>query len=317
MKVLTLGETMALLDPLEGGLHGGALLTLRIAGAESNVGVGLCRLGVETAWISRLGTDPFGDLVFSTLAGEGLDLTWARRDPEAPTGVFFKWRSEDGSHVLYYRRGSAASRLEPSDVPDEAFDGVALVHLTGITTALSSSACETVLDVARRARERNATVVFDPNWRPALWSAPEEAAAAQRAVLPYVDWYLCSNEEGRTLFGTSTPEETLRAIVAAGARDAVVRSRSTGTLVRVEGELRVVASPSVASVLDEIGAGDGFAAGFIYGLLHGWSPQESVRAGNVVAVRALAGTGDWETLPRIEEVRAELSAARVAGLNGP
>jgi 2-dehydro-3-deoxygluconokinase len=317
MRVLTVGETMALLDPLEGGLHEGALLTLRIAGAESNVGVGLSRLGVETAWISRLGTDPFGDLVLSTLAGEGLDLTWARRDREAPTGVFFKWRSEDRSRVLYYRRGSAASKLEPSDVPDEAFDGVALVHLTGITTALSSSAYETVLDVARRARERSATVVFDPNWRPALWSGPEEAAAAQRAVLPYVDWYLCGAEEGRALFGTSTPEETLRAIVAAGARDAVVRSRSRGTLVRVEGELRVVASPTVASVLDEIGAGDGFAAGFIYGLLHGWSPQESVRAGKVVAIRALAGTGDWETLPRLEEVRAELSAARVAGLNGP
>jgi 2-dehydro-3-deoxygluconokinase len=310
MRVLTLGETMALLDPLEGGLGNGALLTLRVAGTESNVGVGLSRLGVETAWISRLGTDPLGDLVLSTLAAEGLDLRWVRRDPEAPTGLFFKWRTAGRSQVLYYRRGSAASRLEPSDVPDEAFDNVAVVHLTGITTALSSSAREAVVDIARRARERDATIVFDPNWRPALWPSPEDAAAAQSAVLPYVDWYLCGDEEGRMLFGTSTPEETLGAIVAAGVHEAVVRARSPGTFLRVQGHPTVVPPPAVAAVVDEIGAGDGFAAGFIFGLLQGWSPAECVRAGNLVAVRALAGTGDWETLPYLTEIRVELEALR-------
>lgn len=310
MRVLTLGETMALLDPLEGGLGNGALLTLRVAGTESNVGVGLSRLGVETAWISRLGTDPLGDLVLSTLAAEGLDLRWVRRDPEAPTGLFFKWRTAGRSQVLYYRSGSAASRLEPSDVPDEAFDDVAVVHLTGITTALSASAREAVVDVARRARERDATIVFDPNWRTALWPSPEDAAAAQNAVLPYVDWYLCGDEEGRMLFGTSTPDETLGAIVAAGVQEAVVRARSPGTFLRVHGHPTVVPPPAVAAVVDEIGAGDGFAAGFIFGLLQGWSPAECVRAGNLVAVRALAGTGDWETLPYLTEIRVELEALR-------
>ena len=310
MRVLTLGETMALLDPLEGGLGNGALLTLRVAGTESNVGVGLSRLGVETAWISRLGTDPLGDLVLSTLAAEGLDLRWVRRDPEAPTGLFFKWRTAGRSQVLYYRRGSAASRLEPSDVPDEAFDNVAVVHLTGITTALSSSAREAVVDIARRARERDATIVFDPNWRPALWPSPEDAAAAQSAVLPYVDWYLCGDEEGRMLFGTSTPDETLGAIVAAGVDEAVVRARSPGTFLRVQGHPTVITPPAAAAVVDEIGAGDGFAAGFIFGLLQGWSPAECVRAGNLVAVRALTGTGDWETLPYLTEIRVELEALR-------
>lgn len=316
MRVLTLGETMALIDPLEDELYEGAQLTLRVAGAESNVGIGLSRLGIETTWISRLGTDPLGDLVSATLAAEGLDLTWVRRDPDAPTGVLFKWRAGGKTRVLYYRRGSAASRLESSDVPEEAFEGVAVVHLTGITTALSESARETVVDVARRARERGTTVVFDPNWRPALWTGPDEAVAAHRAVLPYVDWYLCGEEEGILLFGTAGAEDTVRAILAAGAREAVVRARSPGTLFRADGMHAVIPPPVVAPVLDEIGAGDGFAAGFIYGLLHGWGTEGCVRAGHAVAVRALAGTGDWETLPRLDEVRGELEAARSGSSSG-
>src|SRR5438132_318416 len=103
-RVLTAGETMALLDPLgDGELAPGNLLTLRIAGAESNFGVALSRLGVEVAWVSRLGADPFGDMIAATLEDEGLDLRWVRRDPDAPTGVFFKWRSGARTHVLYYR----------------------------------------------------------------------------------------------------------------------------------------------------------------------------------------------------------------------
>jgi 2-dehydro-3-deoxygluconokinase len=307
MRILTVGETMALLDPVEGELHEGALVTLRIAGAESNVAIGLRRLGIEARWISRLGVDPLGDLIASTLEAEGVELRWVRRDPDAPTGVFFKWRADGRSRVLYYRRGSAASRLTPADVPDDAFDGVALVHLTGITTALSESARETVAAVARRAEEGGLTVVFDPNWRPALWSAPEEAAAVQRELLPHVDWYLCGEDEGRLLFGTATARETLDAVVSAGARNAVVRSRTEGILVRSRGEVRAVAPPGVVAVRDEVGAGDGFAAGFIFGLLHDWEHEECVRAAAAVAVRALAGTGDWETLPRIEELRAELA----------
>ena len=204
MSVLTVGETMALLDPVEDGpLDAGRRLTLRIAGAESNVAVALARLGVEATWVSALGADAYGDLVERTLVAEGVRVV-ARRDPERPTGLFTKWRDGGRSHVLYHRHGSAASALRPDDVPDELLDGVRLVHLTGITTALGDGPRALVHDVARRAAADGATVLFDPNWRPALWASPAAAAAAHVDLLPHVDWYLCGLEEGRLLWGGET-----------------------------------------------------------------------------------------------------------------
>jgi 2-dehydro-3-deoxygluconokinase len=306
-RALTLGETMALLDPLEEGeIAPGFRFQLRIAGAESNFGVALRRLGVDVTWISRLGDDRFGEVVLAVLESEGLDLRFVRRDDEAPTGVFFKWRSGGRSHVVYYRRGSAASRLAPGDVPEEALADVALVHLTGITTALSDGARALVEETARRARERGITVVFDPNYRPALWRAPEEAEAAQREVLGNVDWYLCGLEEGSRLFGAGTAEELVEALRSVGVRAAAIRVGERGALVTRGEELVPVPPLRLTDVRDEIGAGDGFAAGFAYGLLRGWDPEACARAGNVIAAAALSGTGDWETFPHLAEVEEQL-----------
>jgi 2-dehydro-3-deoxygluconokinase len=294
MSVLTVGETMALLDPVEdGALRLGMPLTLRFAGAESNFAVALARLGVDVAWVSRLGRDPFGDLIATGLAQEAIDLRWVARD-DAPTGVFFKWRSGGRSSVAYRRAGSAASRLRPTDVPDEALDGVRLVHLTGITMAISESARELVLDLARRARERGACVLFDPNFRPALPDTPAAAAARQQAVLPYVDWYLCGETEAELIWPDG--EIPARTVVRVGGRGAIVDG--------VE-----VAPPRAVAVVDEVGAGDAFAAGFAYGLLQDWKPPACARAGHVIAARALAGTGDWETLPHLADVSELLTPA--------
>jgi 2-dehydro-3-deoxygluconokinase len=295
VTVLTVGETMALLDPVgEGEPRLGMPLTLRFAGAESNFAIALSRLGVPVAWVSRLGRDPFGDMIAAGLEGEGVDLRWLQRD-DARTGLFLKWRGPEGNAVTYYRAGSAASRLRPADVPDEALEGVRLVHLTGITMAISESGRELVVDLARRAKERGAQVLFDPNFRPALPDTPEAAAARQSDVLPYVDWYLCGEGEARLLWGDA--EIPARTVVRVGARGAVVGG--------VE-----VPCPREVAVVDEIGAGDAFAAGFAYGLLQGWSPPDCGHAGNVVAAGALAGTGDWETLPRLEDVADELDLSR-------
>lgn len=310
MSVLTVGETMALLDPMgDGRPTGGTQFVLRVAGAESNFAIGLRRLGVDTAWVSRLGRDVLGDVVHATVAAEGVDVSRVARDDAAPTGVFLKWRESGRSHVTYYRHGSAASRLGPGDVPDEALEGVALVHLTGITMALSRSAHELVADVAARAARRGITVLFDPNWRPALWADAAEAAAAHREVLPNVTWYLCGADEGRTLWGTESDEQTIEAVRGAGAADAVVRVGARGALVRADGALREVPPPRVVEVRDEIGAGDAFAAGFAWGLLQGRGPAECAATGNVVAAAALAGTGDWETLPHLADVADDLRAA--------
>jgi 2-dehydro-3-deoxygluconokinase len=293
-SVLTLGETMALLDPQEdGGPRVGMPLTLRFAGAESNFAIALTRLGIEVTWISRLGRDPFGDMIEIGLGREGVDLRWVVRD-DAPTGLYTKWRSDGETRVTYRRAGSAASQLRVGDVPDEALADVRLVHLTGITMAISESACELVVDVARRAKEHGATVLFDPNFRPALPDTPEAAAVRQRAVLPYVDWYLCGRAEADLLWAGE--EIPIPSVIRIGERGAIVAG--------VE-----VPPPRTATVVDEVGAGDAFAAGFAYGLLRGWPTLHCVHAANVIAARALAGTGDWETLPFLAEVRTDLHPA--------
>jgi 2-dehydro-3-deoxygluconokinase len=300
-RVVTAGETMALLDPVrEGELELGDLLRLRFAGAESNFAVGLARLGVQVTWISRLGADRPGALIRDALAAEGVDLRWLRMSDDAPTGLFYKWRADGRTSVAYNRRGSAASRLEPGDVPDEALAGAALVHLTGITMALGDGPRALVLDVARRAREAGAIVTFDPNYRPALWDGPEAAAAAMDRVLEHVSWYLCGAAEGVALLGVD-------AVGALAARDvsAVVRS-ADGAVVAAGGEVSEVAAQRPDDVVDEVGAGDAFAAGFAYGLLQGWPAHTATEAAHAIAAWALRGTGDWETLPRLDEVRALL-----------
>jgi 2-dehydro-3-deoxygluconokinase len=295
MTVLTAGETMALLDPVgEGEPQHGLPLTLRFAGAESNFAIALSRLGVQVSWVSRLGRDPLGDMIEDGLVREGVDLRWLKRD-DARTGLFLKWRTGGASSVAYYRAGSAASRLRPEDVPDEALEGVRLVHLTGITMAISDSGRELVLGLARRANERGIQVLFDPNFRPALPDTPAAAWARQRDVLPYVDWYLCGQAEAQLLWGDA--EIPCRNVIRIGARGAIVDG--------IE-----VAPPRAVDVVDEVGAGDAFAAGFAYGLLRGWEPPDCAHAGNVVAAAVLAGTGDWETLPRLEDIAKELALSR-------
>ena len=306
MRALTIGETMVMFEAAGGrGLVNGEPFRLRIGGAESNFGVALTRLGVEVTWVSRLGDDALGAFVHDTLRAEGLDLSLVRRE-HAPTGVFVKWHEDGVNHVLYRRSGSAASAIAPGDVPDRALGGVGLVHLTGITTALSPSAREAVVGLAHRSRAAGITVTFDPNYRPALWESPACAADAAREVLPYADWVLCGLEEGRLLFDAETPG-TLRATVReVGAGDLAARVGERGVLVWEDDRELEIPPSHVEGVVDEIGAGDGFAAGFAFGLLHGFGPSRCARAGNAVAARALRGTGDWETFPRLAEVYDEL-----------
>jgi 2-dehydro-3-deoxygluconokinase len=301
-RVVTAGETMALLDPVrEGELELGDMLRLRFAGAESNFAVGLARLGVPVAWVSRVGADRLGTLIRDTLEGEGVDVRWVRAAEDAPTGLFYKWRSEGRTSVAYHRRGSAASRMEPADVPDEALADAALVHLTGITLALGEGPRALVLDVARRARAAGAVVTFDPNYRPPLWDGPQAAAWAMAPLLEHVSWFLCGAAEGEALLGS----DVAGTLAASGVGGSVVRT-ATGAVVSLDGSSREVPPAGREAVVDEIGAGDAFAAGFAYGLLQGWDTADCVRAAHAIAAWALRGTGDWETLPRLDEVRGLL-----------
>ena len=305
MSVLTLGETMALFDPAaEGPPSTGSSYTLRFAGAESNFAIALARLGIAVRWISRLGDDAIGKVITQTLAVEGVDVAFAIAEKSAGTGAFMKIRDQGRTRVQYFRRGSAACRLTIGDVPDEALDGVRLVHLTGITLALSETARRLVLDVAERARNRGIMVTFDANYRPALWPDPEAARRAQERLLPWVDWYFCGEDEARTVWGPGEPKALDARVRSAGAGGVAIRLGEQGAFV---GGV-IVPPPDLVDVRDEVGAGDAFDAGFVYGLLHGFEPHACARSGHIIAAHALKGTGDWETLPRLRDVAGLLQS---------
>lgn len=310
--VVTLGETMALfLAEQPGPLREATTFRRLTAGAESNVAIGLCRLGQSAGWLGRVGDDDLGRGILFRLRGEGVDLSRAIVDPGAPTGVMIRERREVGPlEALYYRRGSAGSRLSPADL-DAGYIGAArFLHLTGITPALSPSCREAVFAAAELARAAGATVVLDPNLRLKLWSA-EEARATLRELAARCDIILPGADEAELLTGESDPERAARALLALGAGLVVVKLGAGGAL--AVGPDGVVPSPAVPlpRVVDPVGAGDAFAAGFLTGRLRGLDLGASLALANRCGALAMTVAGDIEALPRWEEVAAPTSGADV------
>ncbi|MBW3625495.1 MAG: sugar kinase, partial [Armatimonadetes bacterium] len=261
MDVVTFGESMALVQPLQDGpISYAPLFTRAIAGAESNLAIALARLGFRTRWISRVGEDPFGDALLQTIRGEGVDVSLVARDPGAPTAVFFREMKGAGEPgVYYYRRGSAASRMTPDEVTPEWLEGARLLHVTGITPALGEGPREATLKAMRLARERGVAVSFDPNLRRKLW----DEATARRTLLemiPLCDLFLPGREEAKFLAGPGSPEEWGAQFLGMGPKIVVVKRGTDGAMAFADGV--TVASPAVAveRVIDPIGAGDAFDA---------------------------------------------------------
>jgi 2-dehydro-3-deoxygluconokinase len=276
-----------------------------VSGAESNLAIALTRLGVAARWVSRLGDDAIGRLVMQTLGREGVDTSRVIMDPDHPTAVTFKLRNRGATSLIYYRRGSAASHLSVADVPTSCFENVRAIHLTGITMALGPGPRDLVISVARRAAERGIPVTFDINYRPALWEAAE-AAAGCRTVFGHATWVLFGEEEGRSLFGGSDTGSVISSIREAGATSLVCRIADRGAAVVTGDSVDHVPAVPIERIVDDIGAGDAFDAGFVFGLVNGWSPVRGARLGTYLASRALSGPGEWEAAPTRAEVDAWL-----------
>ncbi len=296
-EVVTLGESMVVFVPESTGpLRHADRFTRGVAGAESNVAIGLCRLGHPAAWIGRLGDDEFGRFIWSTLRGEGVDLSHAGLDPTAPTGIMFKERAAGGdSRVFYYRRGSAASRQDGGNLPAAAFRGARWLHLTGITPALGEAPRRTVERALALAREHGLGVSVDPNYRSRLW-APSEAGPVLRALADQADVVLVSDGEGQLLYGTSDPDSVASAALASGARLVAVKRGEHGALVATS-EGRWTVPPFPVRVVEPTGAGDAFAAGLLAGMLEGRTPEACGRLAALCGAMACTVSGDWEGAP--------------------
>lgn len=289
-SVLAIGETMALFTPdppvplsLE------ARIRVDIGGAEANVASHLASLGVRAAWAGAVGDDAPGRIVLEALGRRGVDLRWARRDPHAPTGVFLKDPSPDGTRVLYYRSGSAASLLGAGFAADLPLDAP-LVHLSGITAALSEGCRELVDTVISRRRAAGLPVSYDVNHRPALWHAGKDAADTLRDQAARCDIVFVGTDEAAALWGAADPA-AIRALLPEPAivvvKDGARAAHSLG-----RDETATVPAARV-DVVEPVGAGDAFAAGYLAAWLARQSPTVALAQGHRRAAQALATTGDF------------------------
>lgn len=298
---MTLGETMALLTPpFAGPLRHAGSLRLGIAGAESNLAVGVARLGGSAAWIGRVGNDEFGHLVHNTIRGEGVHAIVVT-DPSAPTGLMLKEsRTPQVTRVQYYRADSAGSRLHTDDLDESVITDAHFLHVTGITTALSDTARAAVHTAVSMARAAGVRISLDVNHRTALASA-EQAAHAARELLPGVDVLFVTEEEAGLLVTAQGPVAQARALTQLGPANVVVKRGAEGAVAVADGVVHTQAPVPVTQV-DAVGAGDAFASAYLLSLAR----QETVELALAAAARsgafAVTVPGDWEGLPFPEDL---------------
>ncbi|MEW1688082.1 sugar kinase [Streptomyces sp. NPDC091265] len=306
--VTCIGETMAALVPDPAApLEGADRLGVRIAGAESNVAMYLAVHGVPARWVSALGDDPFGRRIRSEVAASGADVSGVRTDPNRPTGLLVKDPGSDGTRVHYYRRGSAASALTPDLLGDEAVRTAGLIHLSGITPALSASCRDLVAALLEPAvAERPCPVSFDVNHRPALWPDGTAAAVlldlARRADITFVGL-----DEAQALWGEGLRDAAAVRDLLPEPRILVVKDGGRAATAFDGTRVHTVPAPRV-EVVEPVGAGDAFAAGYLAGLLRGEDTVRALRLGHLTAGAALRVTGDHGPLPDPARLAALLDA---------
>lgn len=301
-QVVTLGETMALMKAeTPGPLAHVSSLSLGVGGAESNFAIALRRLDTSVTWIGRVGADSLGDLVQREISAEGV-VTLALRDPGAPTGLMIKERrTSDALRVWYYRAGSAGSRLDRADVPTDRIAGAKLLHVTGITLALSDSAREAVHHAVDCARRLGVLVSFDLNYRSALWPA-KEAASRFAEIIAKADLVFAGDAEAAMVVGESDdPLELAHRIADLGPTQSVIKLGADGCVGVVDGQAYRQAAVRVNAV-DSVGAGDAFVAGYVSELVAGADVPTRLQTAVRVGAFACLVPGDWEGMPRRSEL---------------
>jgi len=304
-EVVTIGEPLVQMNAVSTGpIRHVVYFEKHVAGAEPNFAVGTVRMGLTSGLVTRVGDDEFGKCILMTLRGEKVDTSHIQVDKTAPTGVYFIQRGypRPGKSVMfYYRHGSAASKLDPDDISADYVRKAKLLHLTGITPALSSScraACEKALEIAD---ESGVKVSFDTNIRPKLWSSEQ----ARRTLLPMVrrtNILLTDPEDSGILVGQTDPARAAKRLMEKGPSIVVVKLGSRGSIA-FSGNSVVKQRAYKVPTVDPIGAGDAFAAAFVSGILKRWSIKKSLEAGSVAGALVATRRGDQENIPSEDDIQ--------------
>ena len=318
--VVTLGEAMLRLSPPDfHRLEQANSFDAKVGGGELNVAVGVSRLGLQSAWVSKLPDNPLGRMVRNKAREQGVDtsnIVWSK---SGRVGIYFLefGANPRASSVLYDRAGSAVSTLAPGEVDwKKAFDGCRLFHVSGITPALSKSCAEATFEAIKAAKAAGAKVSYDVNYRKKLWT-PEEDNACQVPMMEYVDILITTEEDTGVVFGIrekTYQEVAVRLherfgceVVAITLRGDHSVLRNTWSTFAYAGGKHYDSRKYDCELVDRVGAGDSFTAGFIYGYLTG-DAQKGVDYGTAFSAikHSIPGDLNWATL---EEVEAQVKGA--------
>ena len=304
--LLLAGEPMGLLiAQTEGSLDTVKGYSLAVAGAEFNVATGSARLGHNTAYLTKLGDDPFGKLISRTLNENGIDNSLVIYSNERRTGFMLKSKVSKGDpEIFYFRAGSAASTLSEEDVEKIDFTKFSIIHLTGILPALSDSTRAAVKLMLKKAREANLFVSFDPNLRPQLWPSQEVMVSYINELASKADLVLPGDGEGKILCGTTDAHEINKFYLGLGAKTVVTKCGPKGALISDGKTDTMVPGFIIDKVVDTVGAGDGFAAGTLTGLMEGLPIEKAVERGCAIGAIQCTFVGDNEGLPTPEQLKA-------------
>ena len=307
MDCLTIGEPLVAFDSGAQSLDEASLVRKYAVGAESNVAIGLARLGRSVGYVGRVGRDSIGREILRTLRGEGVDVSRVAVVDSGPTAVLLKEQSASGrTEVTYHRAGSAGSTLSVTDLPAR-FSTIRRLHVTGITLVLSPTARRAALEAMRRARADGCRVSLDANFRHKLASTStlvecfEEAAAlADEVILGRAEAALCAG---------SGDDEQLESYARSLASDTVVLKGAAGGAVGFSRGERIESEARLVPVVDAVGSGDAFAVGFLHALLDGRPLAEALDLGGQVSARVVARHGDYQGLPYAGDLERDLTLA--------
>ncbi|MFI5711628.1 sugar kinase [Kribbella sp. NPDC051620] len=297
-RAVCLGEAMIMLAAETGApLEDVETFRRSVGGAECNVAGGLAALGIPTGWISRLGADGFGRHVLRDLASRGVEVGGVEDDPIRPTGLYVKHTINGRTRMHYYRSGSAAAAMDTDFLDRPAVRnrlvGAELVHTTGITAAISTTAAALLDRLAALRDTLGFTLSVDLNWRPALWRDTDPAPLWR--LLRAADVVLIGADEAAVFAGTGDPDE-LRELF--GSRATIVVKSDAHVAVALEpGGRRTEVPALTVDVVEPVGAGDAFAAGYLAGTLQGLPMEQRLRLGHLSAAAVLAVPDDHATPP--------------------
>jgi 2-dehydro-3-deoxygluconokinase len=300
LDVVTIGETMVIFNPMQDmPFTDSHIFMKQIGGAESNFAIGLSRLGHKVGWISRLSDDSLGYYIHNLLRGNGVDTSLVEFDKEYPTGLLIKERLlQNQMNVHYYRNNTAASFMTKDIIDVDYISQAKYLFITGITPALSETCKDLIFETIKVSKQYGLKIIFDPNLRFKLFSNKTKYKEMINDIAFLSDYFLPGMQEAKFLCAKNTPEEIANYYLTMNPSLTLILKRGgKGCYYANTKQNGYVNGIKVEKIIDPIGAGDAFAAGFVSGLLEGKNIEEALQQANILGALIVQTNGDIEGFP--------------------